>query len=86
MPIYQYRCQEVSTSKLETTPPDVAREQPELVQCGHIYEVFYTSFGAVEREEPEAECEVCGGKNKTKLISQGTSHILKGKGWYRDGY
>lgn len=55
-------------------------------ECGVIYEVFYTTMSAVEREEPNEVCEVCLSKKKDRLPPTGTSHILKGKGWYRDGY
>ena len=43
-------------------------------------------FEAVQRitEEPLKRCQICGAK-ATRLISQ-TSFILKGGGWYADGY
>lgn len=35
-------------------------------------------------DEPLEDCPKCKGKVK-RLISK-TSFVLKGKGWYRDGY
>jgi predicted nucleic acid-binding Zn ribbon protein len=54
--------------------------------CNHEFEVFYQNHGAVEREEPAEACPKCGGLKKKRLINTGTTHILKGKGWARDGY
>ena len=43
-------------------------------------------FEAVQRitEDPLKRCKVCGAK-ATRLISQ-TTFILRGGGWYADGY
>jgi putative FmdB family regulatory protein len=54
--------------------------------CKKEFEVFYTSQSAVEREEKKEKCPHCGSTRKTRTISKGTSHILKGSGWYKDGY
>jgi predicted nucleic acid-binding Zn ribbon protein len=48
--------------------------------------VFYTSQSAVEREERREKCPGCGAKTKKRLVAKGTSFILKGKNWSRDGY
>lgn len=91
MPIYQYKCktivcpycknpyadQDAGSCCKETT----AHGEP----CDHEYEVFYASVTKAELEEPDERCESCGGKEKTRLISTGTSHILKGK-WFKQGY
>jgi predicted nucleic acid-binding Zn ribbon protein len=55
-------------------------------KCTKEYEVFYTSQSAVEAEEPKEKCKHCGSKSKKRLPPKGTSHILKGSGWYKDGY
>lgn len=55
-------------------------------KCKNEYEVFFTSQSAVLKEEPEEKCPKCESKLKEKQISTGTSFILKGKGWYKDGY
>lgn len=55
-------------------------------ECAMEFEVFYTSIKKVEVEEPEETCPKCGSKKKRRLPPKGTSHVLKGKGWYRDGY
>lgn len=55
-------------------------------KCKNEYEVFYSSQSAVVREESEEKCPKCESKKKEKLVSKSTSFILKGKGWYKDGY
>lgn len=55
-------------------------------KCSHEFEVFYTTQSAAEREEKTEKCPVCGSKRKRRTVSKGTSHILNGKGWYKDGY
>lgn len=47
--------------------------------CGKVFE-FIQKF----TDEPVKECPECGGC-LTKLISS-TSFVLKGSGWYADGY
>lgn len=53
--------------------------------CEHEYEVFYSSIPRAEAEEGDEVCPKCGGKDKKRLISTGTSHTLKGKGWFYNG-
>lgn len=48
-------------------------------ECGHELEVMQ-KFS----DEPLKDCPECGGKVH-KLISN-TSFVLKGSGWYADGY
>lgn len=55
-------------------------------KCKKEYDVFYTSQSAVEREEKDEKCPDCGCKKKKRLVAKGTSFVLAGKGWYRDGY
>lgn len=55
-------------------------------KCKKEFDVFYTSQGAVEREESSEKCPHCGSLKKERLISRNTSFQLKGKGWYKDGY
>jgi predicted nucleic acid-binding Zn ribbon protein len=80
VPIYQYKCESI------VSKPYIKDVASVNYECGHEYEVFYTSMSAAERDEPGEACPACGGVEKKRLISQGTSHILKGKGWYKDGY
>jgi len=37
-------------------------------------------------EEPLIHCEKCGHNSLKRLINQQSGFILKGSGWYRDGY
>jgi putative FmdB family regulatory protein len=48
-------------------------------KCGEVHEVFQ-GFG----EGPLDGCPACGGP-VVKIISS-TSFVLKGSGWYSDGY
>lgn len=81
MPIYQYICR---------TETDRTKEHRDIVgtpTCGHEYEVFYTSFGAVEREEAGELCPKCGGAVKQRSeVPTATSFILKGRGWAKTKY
>lgn len=54
--------------------------------CAKDYEVFYTSQSSVKKEEKAEVCPHCGSKKKKRTISTATSFVLKGKGWYKDGY
>lgn len=91
MPIYGYQCTTKICPYCERAYADqdagvccsetVAHARP----CGHQYEVLYTSFGAVEREEASTKCEVCGGSSKERLLTTSSSFILKGKGWFHNG-
>jgi putative FmdB family regulatory protein len=56
------------------------------VGCEHEYEVFYKTPAAVKKEERAETCPKCTSKKKKRLISTGTSFILKGPNWARDGY
>lgn len=98
MPIYQYRCRTIGGNSPIKNPRefcaeeghDVETKSPDEVEgyymrCGHEYEVFYTSISKVETEEPLERCPKCGGTEKEKLVSQGTTHILKGPGWFKSG-
>jgi len=42
-------------------------------------------FHHIPRDEP-AVCSKCGSKDAEKLFAPKATHILKGEGWYRDGY
>ena len=48
-------------------------------ECGLVFEVL------VRTEEPETDCPGCKSERLEKLVSGG-SFILKGEGWFRDGY
>lgn len=50
-------------------------------QCKKKYEYFHSSS-----EDKKANCPHCGSKDAKKQVSKGTSFVLKGKGWYKDGY
>lgn len=83
MPIYRYQCESLTLPKPEPSSLDSAIEA--LKPCEHEYEVFYSSIPRAEAEEGEEPCPKCGGKDKKRLISTGTSHTLKGKGWFYNG-
>lgn len=83
MPIYAYKCEHNLTHTEAAMIHDNALYTG---PCGHEYEVFYQNHAAVDREEANEVCPLCGGKEKERLINTGTSHILKGRGWARDGY
>jgi putative FmdB family regulatory protein len=55
-------------------------------KCNKEFEVFYSSQSAVTREEKKEKCPHCESTKKKKLFSKNTSFILKGKGWFKDGY
>ena len=90
-PIYGYRCQSLACPYCGKAYADadagsccketVAHGTP----CGHESEVFFTSVARAEAEEPSEACPVCGGLEKRRLVAQGTTHILKGKGWFYSG-
>ena len=48
--------------------------------CGDLFEVL-VSMGCREQQT----CPNCGHKGATKMVSSG-GFILKGGGWYADGY
>lgn len=84
MPIYRYKCNTPIGEPFETVG-EFGEEVIDQETCGHEYEVFYTSVTKAELEEADERCPVCSGKEKERLISTGTSHILKGK-WFKQGY
>jgi len=47
--------------------------------CGHVFEK------RVKLNAPSPDCPQCEGKDTNKLVSS-SSFVLKGEGWYRDGY
>lgn len=51
--------------------------------CKKAFDYFHSNS-----EDKVAECPHCGSKDEEheKQISKSTSHILKGSGWYKDGY
>jgi putative FmdB family regulatory protein len=48
-------------------------------ECSHQFERLVRAQGT------ETTCPECGSKQVTKLISSG-GFILKGDGWFKDGY
>ena len=52
----------------------------ECDKCGHAFEREQRMSDA-----PVKTCPKCKGRKVSKLISQ-TSFVLKGSGWYADGY
>ena len=49
-------------------------------KCGHIWELIQKMSDA-----PPKSCPDCRGRKVGKVLSQ-TSFVLKGGGWYSDGY
>ena len=50
--------------------------------CEHRFE-----FLKIRRDEKiPNKCPKCGKKKVEKIFSQKTSFVLKGGGWYKDGY
>ena len=49
--------------------------------CGHEWEAEQGI-----REEPLKKCPKCGKLQAKRQISRGAGFILKGGGWYADGY
>lgn len=52
-------------------------------QCQDCQGVFET---LVKKSDDVPACELCASFSVIKLISRGTSFVLAGGGWYRDGY
>lgn len=48
--------------------------------CQHVFEAL------VKKSDDGVPCVICSGPNVTKLIARGTSFVLTGGGWYKDGY
>jgi putative FmdB family regulatory protein len=54
----------------------------ECAACGAEMEIEHSI-----KESPRVECPVCGKEDGLKrLISLGEGFLLRGSGWYRDGY
>jgi putative FmdB family regulatory protein len=49
--------------------------------CGHEWEAEQSI-----RDEPLKKCPKCGKPQAKRQISRGAGFILKGGGWYADGY
>jgi putative FmdB family regulatory protein len=84
---------EVLREKLERPPFDLNRNPPprrrrkpvpiyeyKCDKCGDRFEVF-VSMGCRESQT----CPSCGHGKSTKLVSS-AGFVLKGGGWYKDGY
>jgi len=55
-------------------------------RCKECEKEFETMLSLREKEENNPVfCKTCGSENVSALISK-TAFILKGKGWYKDGY
>lgn len=52
--------------------------------CDECHCVFNTTHGI--NETPAYRCPECGATPMKRIIAGGTTFVLKGKGWYRDGY
>jgi putative FmdB family regulatory protein len=49
--------------------------------CGHQWEKEQSI-----KDSPIKDCEACGKSKAKRLVSGGTGFLLKGGGWYADGY
>lgn len=49
--------------------------------CGHSWEAEQSI-----KEAPLKKCVSCGAPKAKRLVSGGTGFLLKGGGWYADGY
>ena len=49
--------------------------------CGHQWEAQQSI-----KDPPLKACVSCGAKKAKRLVSGGTGFLLKGGGWYADGY
>ncbi len=50
-------------------------------KCGHTFETFQSM-----KDAPLKKCPKCGKNTAKRQISGGGAFILKGSGWYADGY
>lgn len=80
-PIYGYECKTSVEVIPEGSQLPVSRRP-----CGHKFEVLYKSPSAVQLEEASEACPACGGTDKVRDTVNKTSHVLKGSGWFKDGY
>ena len=53
----------------------------QCTKCNSIFE-----FEQNIKSKPKKKCPGCKKYSLKRLISMGGSFILKGKGWFRDGY
>ena len=53
----------------------------ECQACGHQWEAEQSI-----KDSPLKQCASCGKDKAKRLISGGTGFLLKGGGWYADGY
>jgi putative FmdB family regulatory protein len=53
--------------------------------CDHLFEEFFPKIPK-DGETLEVECPECKSKNATRWYGSLGGFILKGSGWYRDGY
>src|SRR5688572_22499004 len=49
--------------------------------CGHLWEAEQSI-----KDSPLKKCVSCGKSKAKRLVSGGTGFLLKGGGWYADGY
>jgi putative FmdB family regulatory protein len=49
--------------------------------CGHLWEAEQSIS-----EKPLKKCAACGKNHAKRLVSGGAGFLLKGGGWYADGY
>ena len=53
----------------------------ECTECAHVWE----EQRCVDDRDNESFCPECGGDGK-RVMSANVGFVLKGSGWYRDGY
>jgi putative FmdB family regulatory protein len=53
----------------------------ECAACGHQWEAEQSI-----KDNPLKKCVSCGKNKAKRLVSGGTGFLLKGGGWYADGY
>jgi len=91
-PIYSYQCTSAICPKCGKPTGGTKKRCCGLSMskhhehCMNEFDVLYTSHGAAEREEPTEACPKCGDTGKERLVSTGTSFVLKGSGWAKDRY
>ena len=50
-------------------------------ECNHVVE----EYRAIDQRNYKTDCPKCGGLSR-RMLSTKTTFILKGGGWYKDGY